>query len=726
MSDWEEEMYDESDEQLSFDEDDVDEVMDDDNSTSFDTLYYEGKSSKDDGNYEEALNTFNFVINHFEEPNNDGNQYIFKSIKQAIKIHSKLGNFKAILELIDKLIGQIHAIDQSYAISSLYRIVTRMEKYPNWFQRDVYVKLDRFLTSNSNQSSNDFKRIRMKIDMSLVNVLINEGELYNAMDILKRLESSIDNLSGSLKGTYLLDIIVSQLTIVMNSDNRQIDEISRLVNVTKDYMTGIPHAKVVGVINEAMGLIAMHDRNYQLANDNFRTSFKGFCDAGDDRKVNLMTKYVVSSLLSRSQVNPFDSNDFHGLLKLDLNVKLMEIYNCVQNSDIKGFHNCVDGMNVQHDYFLVDYLPHLVELIKSNYIIKCVPLMKRVSFRYLYSQLDTDEDDLLKIIFTLYNRGHMKDFKIDFIKKFIETFDSSQPIIGKLDPMEFIDSFLFIRKINGVTSQLDGDVRRYLNSVENGQQPDINDVKIDVSLNRKNETSTIDLCKRFNLLYIPNYIVFEFLDCLGYPNTGKTSWNLLTDPIHIIGFYIDLLKGGIPRYKEIEKSRIEKAELERIDNESKKIYNGNSIESMTRVDGFSNRRFEFDSNIPQVVQFSDMAGIEPPDNPIPKEIPIKKQLEIKFDRLLKIANTLNDYSIENRLLSPGIQMTSGSTSVSSKRNKRSHQQFQQLDQVLDLGRTNTCGPLQSPSVRHLYNQQISENSSQTSEDDNNEDDESEG
>lgn len=206
-------MYDESEDDISFDEEDPDEAMDEGDDTSLETLYYQGKALKDDGNFEDAIGVFNSIIQHCDDPNDDSDQYIFKAIKQSIKILTKKGDFSPILELIDKLISQIPAIDQSYANASLYRFILRIDKHPNWFQREVYDKFDKLLMSNTNKNSNDLKRIRMKIDLSIVNVLINENELTRAMEILKRLEASIDNLSGALKGTYLLDIIVSQSDI---------------------------------------------------------------------------------------------------------------------------------------------------------------------------------------------------------------------------------------------------------------------------------------------------------------------------------------------------------------------------------------------------------------------------------------------------------------------------------------------------------------------------------
>lgn len=703
-------MYDESEEALSFEEED--EIMDD-QTLNAEGLYYRAKSLKEDGNLDEALAVFAEVVSSNEEGGMDSTS-VFKSIKQSIKIHAKLGSYEPIVGLLGSLLRVSETIDQAYAHASLHRIVTRMERYPKTVQRALYSLLDVYLSTHR-AISNDLKRVRMKIDLSLVNVLMAEGELSQAMAILHRLELSLDGLSGSLKGTYLLDVIAAQLMIIMNSSETDVDAVRRLVEMSADHMLGIPHARVVGVVNEGKGLVAMHDRDYVSANDFFRASFKGFNDAGDDRRVSVMAKYVISSLLCRSQVNPFDSNDFQGLLKLQQSVWLMELYKCVQSNNVRRFNLCVFNWGPLTP-FMGRFLPDVQELIKINYLLKTIPLLRKVSFTYLCEELDTHENDLLSIVFKLYSQGHLQNVKVNFNEKFIES-SNAPNLLQDVDVLGVVDRLLTMKPIEAPNKELRLLVDRYLDAAENGKPLDINEVQMYTSPARKTVNGESTVRQRAHTLYLPISAVHDAFDSLTLQSTCMPSWNLLGDPIDVLRYHVKLLQDSIPKPREIEQSMLERVGVDRDEVESLKIYQGKTISTTNPNTENKLRLFQSDSNIPEVVQHSEMGAIAPPDNPILPKPPLLEQLEIKLTNLRMITNTLNEYGIESRVEQKGLKFGQLYDKDASS-NKRSHHQFRQLDEMLERAPppAGLFGRGQIPTLRQFHQMHMSEVSSQTSDD----------
>lgn len=678
-------MYDdESEEALSFEDDDEDDQMGEESGAeSLETRYYYAKSLKDDGNHQDALAAFaNIVSCQQEDPDN----FVWKSIKQSIKICIKSGQFGSVSPLFDTLLDHFRFIDdRSYAYSGIYKLILKVERFPLQYQREIYSKLTSWVQSQP--VTNDIKRIKIKIDLSYVNILINENQLSKALAILRSLEQ--DSLQGP---THMLDIIVNELLILMKFETLDLKEIERLIDMSKKYMTGIPHAKVIGIINECMGIISMYKRDFPQADDHFRISFKGFNDIGDDRKFDVMPKYVISSLLSRSHINPFESNDFHGLLNLDITKRLTKLYYAVQNKSIVEFQ--LECERLVKDQFLRDFIPLLLELIKFNYILDILPLMSKISFSFLAKKLNTDDEDIMKIIFKLYNRGHLKDFKIDFTQRYIE--NDVGPIIKDISPYKFIANITLLKSISlDEKNKLTILVKKLLAAKSNGQQPDS---KEDIPLDTPQVKVILEeaINETFLSFFIDKKALLECIDSFGYLPPAK--W-YITSPRELIDFYLKTLVESLPEFKEIEKNRIEKSNIERINQDNKKIFTNTSIKE---------RFFDLDTLLPQIVQFSEMNSIEPPNNPIPKPMTYEEQISTKLTKLDHLSSLIDQYQFITKLKNHGAtfngnKLTLGKTTM--------HQPL--LSDVINV---------KSPLLDRMRSLQPSEVSSQTSEDDQDDDD----
>ena len=71
--------------------------------------------------------------------------------------------------------------------------------------------------------------------------------------------------------------------------------------------SAIPHPKIMGVIRECGGKMHMGEREWEMARNDFFEAFKNYDEAGVQRRVQCLKYLVMSTMLTNSDINPFDS-----------------------------------------------------------------------------------------------------------------------------------------------------------------------------------------------------------------------------------------------------------------------------------------------------------------------------------------------------------------------------------------------------------------------------------
>ena len=80
----------------------------------------------------------------------------------------------------------------------------------------------------------------------------------------------------------------------------------------------IPHPKIMGVIRECGGKMHMGQREWEKARTDFFEAFKNYDEAGVQRRVQCLKYLVMSTMLTNSDINPFDSQAPHSPATLPL------------------------------------------------------------------------------------------------------------------------------------------------------------------------------------------------------------------------------------------------------------------------------------------------------------------------------------------------------------------------------------------------------------------------
>ena len=68
-------------------------------------------------------------------------------------------------------------------------------------------------------------------------------------------------------------------------------------------------SRPVAIIRESGGKIAMRNKNWEQALDEFHNAFQLFQDLGDFRAKQILKYLVLAGILSGSEINPFESKE---------------------------------------------------------------------------------------------------------------------------------------------------------------------------------------------------------------------------------------------------------------------------------------------------------------------------------------------------------------------------------------------------------------------------------
>ncbi|KAF6007749.1 hypothetical protein HII13_004420 [Brettanomyces bruxellensis] len=361
MSDWEDDIYDdENEEEFSFEEDDSDNEMEDDTQAEnvddvngnesnsgdgntekldLESLYFTGKMYKEDENYTAALDSFKKLIDLRYDSHYSGNIFIFKAVKQAIKVYEELGENDSILSFLSIFFELVDTVEKAYGDSSMTKLLYRYDRSSNIAPVILQKIYQLFIDHVSNKKLPNTKehKILIRASLYLANTFVLQGNFDKASALLSKLEKTVGTCATSLKDAFLMDIIASEMALTVRH-RFDLDELIRLSGMVEYTKSAIPQSRIIGTIKESSGIIHMYDTEYNEANVCFQDSFKAFNECGDNHRTAVLVKFIISNILSESEINPFKSNDFQGFLSEQRIRILMELYKVVHevNIDSKG------------------------------------------------------------------------------------------------------------------------------------------------------------------------------------------------------------------------------------------------------------------------------------------------------------------------------------------------------------------------------------------------------
>ncbi|CDK29047.1 unnamed protein product [Kuraishia capsulata CBS 1993] len=371
----------------------------------FENLYYSSKALKDD-DLGQALESFKQIL--------DGDApalIVVKSLKQSMKIQYELGRYEQVIELLDQLVHKLDSVPSAYAEDSLKRILARYDK-PLTHSSEQLSFLGGLYDRILEVGLNDVLATTTKLKKAGVLAEMNRTE--EALAILLELE----NAYNASNKNYL-EIIASEIKLLVENGSGDYARLRKLHNKFSNTNVDVLHPRIQGVVKECGGLLAMRSHAFPKANECFYDSFKCFDEAGDHRRLTILPKLLISTILSGSEINPFEAVEFQSFLKSGDIVSLLKIYHAILELDIFLFRRLMNDPEmlriIEFDDFCLTYFPLVRENMNRRYVHKLLKAYSRLSLERLSCDLDISTPQVEQLLLRMFAQGELSNLKLDML-----------------------------------------------------------------------------------------------------------------------------------------------------------------------------------------------------------------------------------------------------------------------------------------------------------------------
>ncbi|KAF4673046.1 COP9 signalosome complex subunit 2 [Perkinsus olseni] len=280
-------------------------------------------------------------------------------------------------------------------------------------------------------------RLWFATSLKLARLYLAKGQTDRMKKVLAKLHSHVEecdyNGDEGAKSAKLLDVYSLELQVaVAEKDNARVRGIyPKTLSLTHT----IADPRNVAVIRESGGKLFMAERRWNDAYNEFFESFKNYQEAGNTRAKTILKYVVLASMLSLSDINPFDSREAK-VYQNDPEVTAMsELRRVYEAGDVKALsrllHNNarwvgwqpevskVDA-SITRDAFIKEYVAILLLNVRLKVLETMVRPYRRVGLGSLAEALCMPEDELRTLVVRLIVEGRIEGGRITVVNDVLE------------------------------------------------------------------------------------------------------------------------------------------------------------------------------------------------------------------------------------------------------------------------------------------------------------------
>ncbi|KAJ4358409.1 uncharacterized protein N0V89_002991 [Didymosphaeria variabile] len=392
MSDDDDFMQD-SEEEYDFEYEDDDEEQSGD--VDIENKYYNAKQLKGD-EPEAAIDEF-LGIPALEEAKGD---WGFKGLKQAIKLEFKLARYdKAVGHYKELLTYVKSAVTRNYSEKSINNMLDFIEKAAE--DPEAYRCMERFyaLTLDTFQSTNN-ERLWLKTNIKLARLWLERKEYRQLTEKVRELHKACQKEDGTddpSKGTYSLEVY--SLEILMYADTRNNKRLKALYQRALKVKSAVPHPKIMGIIRECGGKMHMSEENWKGAQSDFFESFRNYDEAGSLQRIQVLKYLVLATMLSGSNINPFDSQETKPYQNDPRISTMTDLVNAYQREDIHDYEKILkNNQDLLQDPFIAENIDEVTRNVRTKAVVKLVAPYTRFTLAFISKQLKISLPEVQDIV----------------------------------------------------------------------------------------------------------------------------------------------------------------------------------------------------------------------------------------------------------------------------------------------------------------------------------------
>lgn len=354
--------------------------------------YYNSKAIKEDS-LEKALESFAKILALQQEKGDWG----FKALKQMLKINYKLGNYVQMMEHYRELLSYIKsAVTRNYSEKSINSILDYVSASK---QMSLLQELYETTLTALQEAKNE--RLWFKTNTKLGKLYFDLGEYGQLQKVIKQLHAACKNTDGTddqKKGTQLLEIYALEIQMYTAQKNNK--KLKALYEQSLRVKSAIPHPLIMGVIRECGGKMHLRESQYLKAHTDFFEAFKNYDESGSPRRTACLKYLVLASMLMKSNINPFDSQEAKPYKNDSEIIAMTNLVNAYQSSDIEQFQSILRENNeaIMEDKFIREHIEALLRNIRTKVLLKVIKPYTRLRISFISEVLSIPEEEVEKLL----------------------------------------------------------------------------------------------------------------------------------------------------------------------------------------------------------------------------------------------------------------------------------------------------------------------------------------
>ncbi|CAK7274226.1 COP9/signalosome complex subunit Csn2 [Sporothrix epigloea] len=330
----------------------------------------------------------------------------FKGLKQAIKLEFRLGRYRDAVAHYKELLTYVKsAVTRNYSEKSINNILDFCEKTSATAATSGDKKAARFmesfyeLTLTCFQSTNN-ERLWLKTNIKQAKLLLDRQQYVDVVRKLRDLHKACQRSDGSddpSKGTYLLEIYA--LEILMYAERKNNKQLKQLYQRALTVRSAVPHPKVMGIIRECGGKMHMSEENWKDAQSDFFESFRNYDEAGSLQRIQVLKYLLLTTMLMRSNINPFDSQETKPYRNDPRITAMTELVEAYQHDDIDSYVDVLHRHpDLLQDAFIAENIDEVTRNMRTKAVLKIIAPYTRLRTRWIADQIrisDAEVQDIL-------------------------------------------------------------------------------------------------------------------------------------------------------------------------------------------------------------------------------------------------------------------------------------------------------------------------------------------
>jgi COP9 signalosome complex subunit 2 len=354
--------------------------------------YYVAKGLKADNDLRGSLDAFQSVLDLEDQKGDWG----FKALKQMVKVCHLLEEHEKMINYYSRMLGYVKVVTKNAAEKSINSI---LDFVSNSKQKKLLHNFYQITLDCLKESHND--RLWFKTNTKLAKLYLDEQNYARLDEVLQQLRESCKTADGDVddkKGTQMLEIYALEIQKYTEQKNNR--ALQKLYGEALRVKSAIPHPLIMGTIRECGGKMHLRNGSYEEAYTDFFEAFKSYDESGSGRRILCLKYLVLASMLMKSDINPFDSQETKAFRDEPEIVAMTRLIKAYQEHNLKEFQDIVEENkdSIGADLFVKERLEELIDNVRGEALRKIIRPYTSVSIDYLAKEINVSVEEVTRLL----------------------------------------------------------------------------------------------------------------------------------------------------------------------------------------------------------------------------------------------------------------------------------------------------------------------------------------